>query len=110
MNLTSPATARHRFNVKCFKNNALIYGFASSASGRHTFEVERGIDAVQYAIPGGQTWTWADGKWADGEFKPRAPKPAISPELYKAAEEYAAAFDERQKAVKKSFRKVTKPL
>jgi len=138
MKLASPATARHRFRVECFKAGTLEYSFASSAAGQHTFEVEDHIDAVRYTVDE-TSWVWDGENWLQGQaaekalkpknpnrkVKPRGPKKRIAdlndapgpivpddidPDLYKAAEEYAKAFAERQAAVKKSFRKVTKKL
>lgn len=119
MILTAPTTGRHRFEVKCYGGGEPLYQFASSCAGRHEFEVEDNVEFVRYTVDE-RSWVW-DGKgWVDGatfEFPKRiipagrrGPEPDIDPKVYKAAEEYTKAFNVRQKAVAKSFKKVTDPL
>lgn len=110
MKLTSPATARHRFDVRCFKNGKLLHQFASSASGRHDFEVNDDADAVLYSV-GDQSWVWVDDQWLNrkaGESKLHPPK--IDEAAWANAVAYTAEFDKREKVVKKAFKQVTKTL
>ena len=135
MKLTSPTNVRHRFTCHCFGPNGILYKFSSAVSGRHDFEVEDIVIGVIYTSCNsgdnkqGQQWVWDGERWLDldstngADVLTKLKDPIVKAKAAaKAAAKVAKKADpkpantkewtvkDREDAVVKSFKKVTKEL
>lgn len=115
MKLVSPATAKHRFKVEAYKDGKYVNCVASSASGRHEFEIKFDCDTVKYIV-GDTFWVWDGENWLQGEaaekaLKPKpAPKPVVKKKEPKPTYKKEWTPKDRLDKVEEEFKKVTDKL